>query len=218
MSEIIRPTTENMSEAELRFRVDELEQQVANLQQQLDTDKKTGLYSHHYFEEKILPEIETYLSNLSTEKREGTPKLVFGVGDINAMNLINGLVGHPGGDIVLQKTANVLTHSIRDTDWVGRSGEAGDEFYLLLRVQHDVDIDHAIESFEQRINQGLRTVVDPGFSVSMSVGLVDVSQFSTIDAVRISADTIMYDRKRLWKQAQQAAGLIVSDRVKIVQT
>lgn len=50
--------------------------------------------------------------------------------DIDNFKLINDTYGHPFGDRVLAKIANILKKSLRDTDIIGRYG--GEEFLILL--------------------------------------------------------------------------------------
>ena len=50
--------------------------------------------------------------------------------DLNNFKRINDTYGHPAGDEVLKKTAEILQNNVRDTDFVARFG--GDEFILLL--------------------------------------------------------------------------------------
>jgi diguanylate cyclase (GGDEF)-like protein len=87
------------------------------------TDGLTGLYTHRYFQERLTEEIA------HARRRKMTLALLM----IDADNFknYNDTLGHPAGDQVLKKIAEILHEDTRDSDIVCRIG--GDEFTILLK-------------------------------------------------------------------------------------
>lgn len=86
------------------------------------TDGLTGLYNHRYFMDAISGEIRRAVRY--------DKSLCIVMIDIDYFKHYNDTNGHPGGDKVLKKVAEILSSLTRDTDIVARYG--GEEFILLL--------------------------------------------------------------------------------------
>jgi diguanylate cyclase (GGDEF)-like protein len=86
------------------------------------TDTLTGLANHS----KCL---EAVASEIKRSERTGRAFAVL-IFDLNGMKLINGRFGHPAGNCVLCRLADILDSSCRSIDTVARYG--GDEFALVL--------------------------------------------------------------------------------------
>jgi len=201
---------------ELSVENDLLREENKRLREALYIDPKTGLHSDRYFEQFIYPELEERLTFLRDpiDRRGNDLQLVFGRADINAMNLINEDLSHEGGDRVIKEIAAALQSSIRSTDWVGRYGEAADEFSILLRVPNPVDGLQAASAFRDRFNERIAQIkgVKRPLSVSFGFVVIDNTYQTALQAME-AADTVMYDEKNTWKAMMRAQGKIVSNRL-----
>ncbi len=86
-------------------------------------DELTGLYSFRYFKERLQEEVS----------RARRYRMVVGliIFDIDHFKKVNDTYGHPFGNIVLKKVANVISHSIRHgVDMPARFG--GEEMAVIL--------------------------------------------------------------------------------------
>jgi len=84
-------------------------------------DSLTGLANRNWFQEQLG-------GALKRSARSGKPVGVIML-DLDRFKAVNDLIGHPGGDKVLQAVANRLKASVRQTDTVARLG--GDEFAIV---------------------------------------------------------------------------------------
>ena len=100
----------------LYLRLDRLEQQVR-------LDHLTGLGNRAYFDEAIGRAVEQH-----SREPHG---LVLVLLDLDRFKQVNDTWGHPVGDLVLSRFAQLLQGCIRGTDQAFRLG--GDEFALLLQ-------------------------------------------------------------------------------------
>jgi len=150
-------------------------------------DPLTGVYNRYALSEVIEKEA-------SRAQRYRHPIGVLMI-DVNRLKRINDRFGHATGDKVLQLVADVLTSTVRDSDYVVRYG--GDEFLLMLletngetpRVR-----DRIIDEMARR--NPLKLLLD--FPITLSIGIAywkpdcDVS----VETVLSQADKAMYAEKR----------------------
>lgn len=85
-------------------------------------DGLTGLHNHRYFQE----ELERFLKYA---KRNET-YLALALIDIDHFKRFNDTYGHQTGDIVLKHIADILSESVRETDFTARYG--GEEFVMIF--------------------------------------------------------------------------------------
>lgn len=85
-------------------------------------DDLTGLANRRHLLQRMEHEFRRH-------KRFGTPMAVLMV-DVDHFKRFNDKHGHTVGDVVLQRVARALEHSVRDVDVVGRYG--GEEFAIVL--------------------------------------------------------------------------------------
>ncbi|MCW9047494.1 MAG: EAL domain-containing protein [Gammaproteobacteria bacterium] len=89
--------------------------------------------------------------------------------DIDNLKLINKTLGHDKGDIVITSVARRLSHSIRDTDTLSRTG--GDEFILIIEnIQQLDDIALMAAKFSRTIEHRM-TILDQDIHVKASIGI-----------------------------------------------
>ena len=157
---------------------------------QAATDGLTGLPNRRAFVEK-LDEM------LQRSARFGTPVSLLMI-DVDHFKKVNDTYGHPVGDQVLRKLAEILRNSARDAvDMAARYG--GEEFAVLLEnTPHD-----GAQNLAERLRQALadETFVHVEgsntipFQVTMSVGLASVGDGGESDALVERADQALYSAK-----------------------
>jgi diguanylate cyclase (GGDEF)-like protein len=118
-----------MVEGELKSRLDLLLKEVKKISENenvlsnlVNIDGLTGLYNHKYFHQCLVRE----LSQAARFKYE----LALVMFDLDHFKKLNDTYGHPLGDIVLKKIADVMKRNIRSYDTICRYG--GEEFTLIL--------------------------------------------------------------------------------------
>ncbi|MDF3001756.1 MAG: diguanylate cyclase, partial [Bacillota bacterium] len=124
---------------------------------QLYTDHLTGLFNRR--------QLDSYLRQNSQAMENG---MLAGVMiDLNSFKQINDQYGHNIGDQALQHTAEILTKTFRERDFVARYG--GDEF-LILMIIHDRKV---LETAVQRLKENAQRFNDQSeapYQISLSVG------------------------------------------------
>lgn len=115
--------------------------------------------------------------------------------DVNRFKEVNDRFGHNIGDKVLQLVGEVLSLSVRDTDYVVRYG--GDEFLLLLletNGETQVVRDRIIKTLASR--NPVNLLVD--FPITLSIGIAHwlPDTDMSIEAILSQADQAMYAEKR----------------------
>ena len=150
------------------------------------TDGLTGLYNRRHFMEK--------LSQQKSLSERDASDFVLCYFDLDHFKLINDTFGHHTGDIVLQKFSEILKSSIREIDFAARFG--GEEFVCLLV---NTDIDKAVIVTE-RIRKSLAAYnfndIAPSLRATVSIGVSNFKQYSTLQETLTSADHRMYHAKK----------------------
>lgn len=156
------------------------------------TDKLTGLANRHYFEQKLVEEVE--YSNAS-----GNPlnTLIF---DLDNFKKFNDSYGHIWGDKLLSLFSDIIKQNIRKSDIPIRYG--GEEFLILIR---DLDMEMA-KGIGERIRRQLekqRIYVGSDENrkrVTVSCGLAQYPKHSKdIKEVIDLADKSLYHAKEIGK-------------------
>ena len=94
----------------------------AELLDRANHDSLTGLYNRRRFSEELRATLDLI------KQRGGSAALLFV--DLDQFKYINDLCGHPAGDRLIRKVADLLSSSIGDKGFVARFG--GDEFAALF--------------------------------------------------------------------------------------
>lgn len=124
------------------------------------TDSLTGLYVMRYFRERLSEEIyrsERYQGQLSV--------LIF---DIDDFKKFNDSYGHPFGDTILKKVAELVTANIRKIDIPCRYG--GDEFIIMLPQSSKEEATTIAIRLQQEINN-CQIEVTPKESIKFTVSI-----------------------------------------------
>jgi diguanylate cyclase (GGDEF)-like protein len=175
-------------ETEVKRRTEELEQKNVRLQQLATTDGLTELVNHRRFYELLS-------SELVRQRREMKPFALLMI-DVDHFKNYNDSHGHPAGDGVLKRIAQILRENTRASDVVARYG--GEEFGVLLL---DTDLDSA-----QQIAEKLREMVaghpfphaeeQPLGCVSISIGVAAWPDHGTTPETLVeAADQALYAAK-----------------------
>jgi diguanylate cyclase (GGDEF)-like protein/PAS domain S-box-containing protein/putative nucleotidyltransferase with HDIG domain len=144
-------------------------------------DYLTGLYNRRFYEEE--------LHRLDVERN--LPLTVV-MGDVNGLKLVNDSFGHDNGDLLLQKTAQIMKANCRNDDIIARFG--GDEFVMLLP---NTTTD-AAEVLLDRIHDNLSKESVNGIKLSVSFGRQTKNQEDeSIDSITKGAEDNMYRNKLL---------------------
>lgn len=104
------------------FDITEQKQAEENFRNIAIKDKLTGLYNRYYFDLRVNDEII-----ISDRYNEPLTMILL---DLDHFKNINDTWGHPVGDIVLKETAEIISSTIRKSDYVFRVG--GEEFVVLM--------------------------------------------------------------------------------------
>lgn len=143
-------------------------------------DKLTGLYNRTFYEEELS----------RVEKSRLFPVSIFML-DVDGLKAINDVHGHPAGDEILRRTAQVLLDSFRSEDLVARIG--GDEFIVLLPRTNADDAHKALKRIHHILELNNKNKPD---ILNISIGIATCEkQGSLADTVK-QADDRMYLDKR----------------------
>jgi diguanylate cyclase (GGDEF)-like protein len=160
----------------LYLRLDRLEKQVR-------LDHLTGLGNRAYFDEAIGRAVEQH-----SREPHG---LVLVLLDLDRFKQVNDTWGHPVGDLVLSRFAQLLQGCIRGTDQAFRLG--GDEFALLLQPADPeawrpvwLRLQHVLHSHKEL----------SAFSVGCSLGAASWQSGMDVQRLYETADTHLYARKK----------------------
>lgn len=147
------------------------------------TDPLTGLFNRRAAEQALERKI--------TKAQVSGKALSLIIGDIDYFKSINDQYGHPAGDYVLRRVADILVSLIRKYDIAVRWG--GEEFVVIAP---DCSLQQATE-LADRIRKGIENLaldtVDP---VTISLGVAELVAGETSDSLIQRADSALYQAKR----------------------
>ena len=166
---------------------------VSELTDRARVDPLTGLLNRNALEERAGVEF--------ARARRGRGSVAILVADIDSFKTINDSLGHPAGDQVLRRVAEVLIRETRDVDAVARLG--GDEFAVLLPGTKAVTARQVAERLRVAVR---RTAGDMHLRLSMSIGVaVGPPDGNSLDQLWKAADRAMYHAKRSGRDAVATA-------------
>jgi len=126
-------------------------------------------------------------------KRYGRPFSLIML-DIDDFKGVNDRLGHLVGDKVLWKVAHVLRTSLRRSDLAARWG--GDEFLILCP---ETSLEEAIKVAEKIRKKVEEHDFGVGQGVTVSIGVAEVGDHTSVDELITEADNKMYEAKRQGK-------------------
>lgn len=165
-------------------------QQLKTLNEELEkisvTDKLTGLFNRHKMDDEL--EKAFYLW-----KRYNRSFCLLMV-DIDNFKGVNDTYGHQMGDAVLREFAEILTSSLRHSDVASKWG--GEEFLILCPETRKDEALILAERIRSKVAE--RNFVAK-LKITVSVGVCEVKDHNTIDALLSEADNNLYKAKQLGK-------------------
>jgi diguanylate cyclase (GGDEF)-like protein len=155
-----------------------------------DHDALTGLFNRHRFES----ELEQAIADVDRTGRDAGLLII----DLDGFKDVNDRFGHPVGDQLVCRIADVLRDVVRTTDVIARLG--GDEFAVILPAATPA----AAEVVATRILEATRergcTTIDPhAAQITASIGVTTFEAATGLTGAElvVEADTAMYDAKTL---------------------
>lgn len=106
-------------------------------------DPVTDLLGRREFRERLELEYQRFLRNPAA--KTGALALL----DLDRFKIANDTYGHPFGDFVLRRVADVIRANIRKTDFAGRPG--GDEFEIFFDATGEEDAEKIVQKIVRQI-------------------------------------------------------------------
>ncbi|DAB39385.1 MAG: diguanylate cyclase [Sulfuricurvum sp. GWF2_44_89] len=138
--------------------------------------------------------IEEYMSLKEAEFERHGHSFCIAMLDLDHFKAVNDTYGHEAGDAVLIAFAKILKDEARTSDIVGRFG--GEEFLAILG---DTDLAGAkifCEKVRAHVEQAHFMYQGQRIAVSVSIGVAERSDYSSLKGVVKGADEHLYDAKR----------------------
>lgn len=154
---------------------------IDRLEKEAETDFLTGFLNKRALRNLLIVELERII-------RYGKPMSVIFL-DVDNFKSYNDTFGHVAGDIVLQKTAEIIKNSIRLVDVAGRYG--GEEFVIILP---GTPAEGAL-AVAERIRKTIESYPFPRRKVTVSMGVASAQKNDSLDSLLIRADQACYQAK-----------------------
>lgn len=152
-------------------------------------DRMTGLFIHHYFQERLAEEIKR-------AERMSNP-LTLLMADLDHFKEINDRYGHPQGDIILKGTANIIHQNIRSFDIPSRYG--GEEFAIILADTDITAAEHIAERLRKKVEESVYKTDSDEIRITISIGIAQFNpeiDTTSKDLIKRS-DSALYSAKAL---------------------
>lgn len=153
------------------------------LKQQANTDFLTDLPNRRAFDTRL----ETEIRRANRYLRPFTLVML----DLDRFKHINDKYGHPLGDELLKKAAQIMDHSVRDTDFLCRYG--GDEFSIILPETDRLIANEVIKRMRKDMENSIFTLPDGSSHViTFCAGIAVSKPRMTATALVKKADDALY--------------------------
>jgi diguanylate cyclase len=187
---------------EFQMKLDEAQGKICQLQAEVKKaktdsyiDPLTNLYNRRYFDQR--------LESMLKEDHKSPYCLI--IVDIDNFKGINDRYGHPLGDRVIKRVADIVTHYASEECIPTRLG--GEEFGLLMPKAGMID---ALQVADKMKNSVAKTVIkgkrDPGiqFSLTASFGVAQLRSRDTGEDLMDRSDKALYKAKSNGKNRVEA--------------
>ncbi|EIW00621.1 diguanylate cyclase [Thermoanaerobacter siderophilus] len=155
---------------------------VSRIEKEAETDFLTGFFNKRAIRNMLISELERTV-------RYRLPLAVIFL-DIDNFKTYNDTFGHVAGDVMLQKTAEIIKNSIRTVDIAGRFG--GEEFIIILP---GTDEEGAV-AVAERIRKTIENYPFPHRRVTASLGITLAKNSDSVESLLERADRALYQAKR----------------------
>lgn len=154
---------------------------------QMHIDYLTGLYNRR--------QLDFHLKELFHRHNKAT--IIAGILiDVDSFKTINDYYGHSAGDDALKYTAQILKKSFDENTFISRFG--GDEFVILLEINHTSELDCYIDYLKTNLNNfNLRRIAPYEISLSIGSACYDTSSRMTEQEFLNHIDHLMYQDKQV---------------------
>ncbi|MCL4419798.1 GGDEF domain-containing protein [Patescibacteria group bacterium] len=152
-------------------------------------DQMTGLYNHAYFKIRLKEEASLAL-------RDKTRSLSLIMIDIDFFKHYNDTNGHPKGDAVIKRIAEIMRSSTRSSDIAARYG--GEEFAILMPNAQLTDAALKADKIRSEVEKTAfeNESVQPNKRITISVGLASMPAHAiSAESLLDSADKALYYSK-----------------------
>ncbi|MCR5253311.1 MAG: GGDEF domain-containing protein [Treponema sp.] len=176
----------------------QLEEKTKELDISAKTDELTGLLNRRGF-----MEYGQRLVNFSSEMKSNG--LVF-FADLDGLKKINDNYGHEYGDKAIKAEADILRHSFRKMDVIGRL--SGDEFGIVASGLDISKLENIREKVDQ-LNEKYSKKYQLPFKLSISLGATQYNmENKDLSVLLKTADKNLYEQKEIHhaRQAKEALG------------
>lgn len=174
-------------EGKVAARTAELQRLNTELNQLARTDALTGVPNRLQSNERLSAEFARF-------RRSHQPYAVLML-DIDFFKQINDTHGHAIGDVVLQQVAAILRRSLRDIDFVGRTG--GEEFMVILPMTRQDNALLVAEKLRHAVATHAFTQAGAAGQVTVSIGVQEASLADANPEQAVNhADHHLYQAKR----------------------
>lgn len=166
-----------------------LQKDNKSLNKQSRTDELTNIFNRRGF-------MELGQRSLDLIQEMDTPGVIF-FADMDGLKAINDSYGHDMGDKAIQLEAEVLKSAFRAADIVGRL--SGDEFGIVAVGMKINDVEK-IRLKIQLLNEKISRKNNLPFTLSISLGAVDLQKSSVLKKLLTEADKDLYIEKKKKKE------------------
>jgi diguanylate cyclase (GGDEF)-like protein len=168
------------------------------------TDSLTGAFNRRYLELQTVKALEDW------ERYQRPVSLL--LLDMDHFKGVNDKFGHAIGDAALQSLVNLIQQRIRKVDTLCRFG--GEEFMLLLSETKAQQARYVAEELRQAVE---REKILPEGSMTVSVGVCDVTQAQDMEHWFKLADAALYQAKRNGRNRVEVAAPLSDVTTSIAQ-
>lgn len=151
-------------------------------------DPLTNAYNKRYFEERLKEEFSYCLRNQ-------IPLSLLMI-DIDYFKAVNDTYGHPAGDYVLARVAEIAASIIRKEDILARFG--GEEFAVILKGTDSGGAWTLAERFRKLVDEAVFEFDGKKIHATISIGVATLQGKNLVDYEQMiqRADTLLYQSKK----------------------
>jgi diguanylate cyclase (GGDEF)-like protein len=175
------------NEAVSRLGMQSLNRQLEKISQ---VDGLTGLCNRRFWDEQFVMEYKRGM-------RSGSPSTLVML-DIDNFKQVNDTYGHPAGDEVIKKLAEIIKKTTRDTDVLGRYG--GEEFTMILPDTPVANVEFVAERIRRLVEKCNVVYDEISIKFTISIGIAGFKQSYKDSTQWLDlADKALYQAKALGK-------------------